>query len=145
MEEPNRSKILKSYEILCGQWDETVARARENVAAGTDDADIIAFEGGALLAHEGQTIDNLAFTLAAVMLKQAKESPRVKGARKAAVPAKRPRKKATLQDVKDARAINAAVMDRLIEVDSSDRPGMDAISELTEARLKEAGDDVAAA
>jgi hypothetical protein len=93
MEEPNRSKILKSYEILCGQWDETVARARENVAAGTDDADIIAFEGGALLAHEGQTIDNLAFTLAAVMLKQAKESPRVRGARKAAVPAKRPRKK----------------------------------------------------
>ncbi len=94
MEDPQRSKILQAFGVLCGQWDETVARTRENLAAGADDADILAAEGGMLLAHEGQSIDNLAFTLAAVMLKEAKTSPRVRGARKAAVPAKRQRKKA---------------------------------------------------
>ncbi len=124
MEEPNRTQALKAYEILCGQWEETLDRTRENLAAGSDIADLIAAEGATLLATEGWTSEQLSFLVACLMVREAKLSPRARGARKKAVPAKRPRKKT-------------------IEV--KDIPGSQALSEHADQKILEAGDDVAAA
>lgn len=96
MEEPQRSKILGHYEVIAkpgGQWDLTIDRFKANLEAGADFIDVMAVEGALLLGSEGQTMDNLAFLVSALMAREAQWTKRQAGARKKApVPAKRPRK-----------------------------------------------------
>jgi hypothetical protein len=92
MEEPQRSQVLKAYEAHCKQWEETIDRTRENLAAGAAVEDLIGAEGATLLAVEGWTRENLAFLVGAMMVREASMTRRQAGARKKAVPAKLPRK-----------------------------------------------------
>ena len=89
MEEPQRSIALKNYEMISTGWEQMLERTRDNIKAGSDPLDVLAAEGMFLYAQEGQTSENLSFTLAAIAVYEAQRSPRSKGARKAAVPAKR--------------------------------------------------------
>lgn len=89
MEEPQRSIVLKNFEMIKAGWEEMLDRTRDNLKAGADPLDILAAEGAFLLGTEEQSSENLAFTVAAIAVAEAQRSPRSRGARKAAVPAKR--------------------------------------------------------
>lgn len=89
MEEPQRSIALKNYEMIAQGWEAMLDRTRDNMKAGADPIDILAAEGALLFGAEHQTMENLAFTVSAIAVYEAQRSPKSRGARKAAVPAKR--------------------------------------------------------
>lgn len=109
MEEPQRSIVHAEYEKIRFGWGEMVQRTRDNLATGADPFDIVAAEGMFLVGQENQSIENLAFLVGCLAVLAAQESPRAKGARKAAVPAKRPRKTKAqmLQEAAEAGAREA--------------------------------------
>lgn len=87
MEEPQRTKILESYQILCAQIDTVIERARADFASGQPLEDLLA--GGGADFAKNASVESLAFAVTCMILREAKKP--VRKTRKTAVPAKRPR------------------------------------------------------
>lgn len=117
MEEPQRSIVNAEYEKIRVGWRDMIARTQENLKAGADPMDIVAAEGMFLVGQENQSIENLAFLVGCLAVQAAQESPRTKGARKAAVPAKRRKVAAKVTDIPDSNATSEAIDAKLLEGD----------------------------
>lgn len=105
MEEPQRSIVEREFKLLRERWEASLDRTRANLAAGADPLDIIAAEGALLYGQEGMSAENTSFFIAGVMVIEAQRTPRQRGAAKKAVPAKRPRKKASPEPVLEGEVI----------------------------------------
>lgn len=93
MEEPQRSIVDQQFKQFKEGWEASLDRTRANLEAKADPLDIIAAEGALLYGQEGMTAENLAFFVAAAMVAEAQKTPKQRGARKAPVAAKKPRKR----------------------------------------------------
>lgn len=120
MEEPQRSIALKNYEMISTGWEAMLARTRENIQAGSDFLDVLAAEGMFLYSAEGQTSENLAFTVAAIAVYEAQRSPRSRGARKAAVPAKRRKIAAKVTDIPGSQALSDYAEQKILEAEAQE-------------------------
>lgn len=85
MEEPQRTKILESFQILNAQFDESVLRARANLQEGWALEDLIA--GGIAEFSKGD-VGELAAVVICRLLREAKK-PAPKPRKKTAVIARR--------------------------------------------------------
>lgn len=88
MEEPQRTRILESFQILNSQFDVSVDRGRADLQAGLPLEDLIA---GGIAEFSEATPESLAAVLICRMLKEARK-PVPKPRKKTAIPARRERR-----------------------------------------------------
>lgn len=101
MDEPQRSAIMVSYQVLGDQAETVSTKMRSDLMSGLDPADLIVAGGRDFAAN--MTLEQAAFALSVVLMRQAQKAPKKAASprKKTSVPARRTTT-ATVREAPDA-------------------------------------------